>query len=325
METPLGASKLRDGRPVDLLCVRPPAGCWRDRIAPFLAHKGQPWNWQVEKHLDAPADKLESRFYIALCGGTLFSHIMTAEHAGVGLLGHVYTDPAWRGLRAASILMKVVCDDFANRGGIVMNLGTEYDTSPWRIYQRFGFQGLRPPSGLMRWVVQPEAYERLFAPGQARVRPVAWQDWPLIQTLLQRPEGDWLRSRTLRTCGSVCDAEASFLELLSRVDRGEASASVLASDSGAAVGVVSVAPFYEVPSDALQADLYVHPHFAEHTAALLAAAELPQDRPVVCYIDSGSVSRQRALSEAGFELASRLEGFCKTDRASLDLLVLKRR
>ena len=177
----------------------------------------------------------------------------------------------------------------------------------------------------MRWVVQPEAYERLFAPAQARVRPVAWQDWPLIQTLLQRPEGDWLRSRTLRTCGSVCDAEASFLELLSRVDRGQASASVLASDSGAAVGVVSVAPFYEVPSDALQADLYVHPHFAEHTAALLAAAELPQDRPVVCYIDSGSVSRQRALSEAGFELASRLEGFCKTDRASLDLLVLKRR
>ncbi|HUW81245.1 MAG TPA: GNAT family N-acetyltransferase [Phycisphaerae bacterium] len=324
METPLGTSVLRDRRPVDLLCLQPPAGRWRDRIAPFLAHKGQPWNWQIEKHLDAPADKLESRFYVALCGGTLISHIMTAEHAGVGLLGHVYTDPAWRGQRAASILMKVVCDDFADRGGIVMNLGTEYDTSPWRIYQRFGFQGLRPPSGLMRWVVQPEAYERLFAPAQAHFRPVAWQDWPLLQTLLQRPEGDWLRNRTLRAYGSVCDAEASFLEFMSWVDRGEASARVLANDSGAAVGLVSVAPFHEVPSDALQLSLYVHPHFAERTAALLAAAELPQDRPMVCYIDSGSPGRERALIEVGFGLACRLEGFCRTHQASLDLLVFRR-
>jgi len=324
MEIPLETSVLRDGRSVDLLCVRPPAGCWRDRVAPFLAHKGQPWNWQIEKHLDAPADKLESRFYVALYGETLISHIMTAEYAGVGLLGHVYTDPAWRGLRAASILMKVVCDDFADRNGIVMNLGTEYGTSPWRIYQRFGFEGLGPPSGLMRWVVQPEAYEQLFAPGQTKIRPVAWEDWPGLQTLLQRREGDWLRNRTLRAYGSICDVEASFLELMASIDRGEAAASVLAGDFGGAVGLVSVARFQGVPSDALELSLYVHPHFAEHTGALLAAAELPQDCPVVCYVDSGSGGREQALIEAGFELACDFEGFCKTDQAALDLLVFRR-
>lgn len=306
-----------------MLCVEPPTGEWKDRIAPFLSHKGQPWTWQIERHLEAPADEMEARFYVALCDEVLISHIMTAEHAGVGTLSHVFTNPDRRGLGAASILMGALCDDFRRRGGVVMHLGTRYEGNAWRIYQRFGFEGVRPPKGLMRWVANQQRYEQLYAAGQAGVRAVQWQDWPLLHALLLEGRGDWLRSRTLRAYG-VASVEGSFLGLMQKVSADQAGAWVLAAPGGATVGLASLAPFADVPSEALQLDVYVHPNFERQLDELLSAVELPNDRSVISYLDGASVERQRALEQAGFGVTCKLKGFCLDENTKCDLVILVR-
>lgn len=323
MELQLGHERLRDGQEVELLLIRPPAGGWKDRIAPFLAHKGQPWTWQIEQHLEAPADQLESRFYVATCGQRLISHIMTAEFAGVGILGHVFTEPQWRGLGAASILMRTVCEDFRRRDGIVMHLGTEYQSNAWRIYRRFGFEGICPPGGLMRLALQPRRYDQLYAPGPTEVRPVCWQDWPMLQALMLRPEGDWLRSRALRAFG-VADVEQSFLELMQQIAAGSASAWVMVGPSGAAVGLLSLAACGDLPAPAGQLDLYAHPDFADQLGGLVGRAALPDDWPLLCWLDGASGRREAALVDAGLRVGCRLEGFCRSQRGLVDLVLLWR-
>lgn len=306
-----------------MLCVEPPTGEWKDRIAPFLSHKGQPWNWQIERHLEAPADEMEARFYVALCDEVLISHIMTAEFAGIATLSHVFTNPERRGLGAASILMGALCDDFRRRGGVVMHLGTRYEGNAWRIYQRFGFEGVRPPKGLMRWVANQQRYEQLYAAGQAGVRAVQWQDWPLLHALLLEGRGDWLRSRTLRAYG-VASVEGSFLELMQKVSADQAGAWALAVPGGATVGLASLAPFADVPSEALQLDVYVHPNFERQLDELLSAVELPNGRSIISYLDGASVERQRVLEQAGFGVTCKLKGFCQDENTKCDLVILVR-
>ena len=88
----LGPITLKNGEQVEASVVKGPDTAWAPHVGPLLLHKGEPWNWQVaqvlERHLD-----LEPYFYILQRGDVPFANIMTIESNGLGIFGHVWTEP----------------------------------------------------------------------------------------------------------------------------------------------------------------------------------------------------------------------------------------
>ncbi len=317
---------LRDGQSVRLLCVRPPTADWAPRIATFLVHKGEPWNWHIRANLDGHNDQLEQRFFIALCDDRIVSHLMVVEKHRVAILAHVYTDPNWRGKGISTALMKAMTDDFRTRGGVAMHLHTTYGSQAFKIYRRFGFEPISPEAELMAWILQHREFEAMFAPGPLRTERVCWTHWPLVQKLMLRPEGDWLRSGALGF-GGVCNAEDGFVELMFRLSTGAPLAgTVLVNPAGMVVGLTSLLPWKKtLPTPALEFDAYVHPSAADHLDEFIRSIELPNDRPILCHVDSASSRRLEALRQIGFGEIARIERAAGLGNDSPDLLILERR
>jgi len=323
METRLSETTLRDGRRAELLCIQPPAERWRERIAAFLSHKGEPWNWHIATHLDGRNDRLEQRFFIAVDGERILGHLMVVEKHGVAILGHVFTDPAWRNQGVTTALMRAMTEDFAARDGIAMHLYTGFESQAFRIYNRFGFTPIRAGSGLMKWVRRPDRFDAMFDPGPVRVEPVCWTHWPLVHKLMLRDEGDWLRSSALTLVGS-CSAENAFVDLMSRLRAGPPQAgAVLVNQAGMTVGLATLLPYRSLPGRLMEFDVYVHPSTSDHIDLLVGSIELPVDRPVLAQIDSESPQRHRALLDAGFREVARLRRALTADGRDLDLAVLQ--
>jgi GNAT superfamily N-acetyltransferase len=324
METRLSEAVLRNAQRVDILCIEPPAGAWRDRIAPFLAHKGQPWNWQIEGHLDGRNDDLEQRFYVAAIEGKVVSQMMLVEKHRVAMLGHVFTAPAWRNQGATSALMKVMTEDFASRDGIAMYLHSAIGSQSYRIYSRFGFVPMYPGSDVLCWIRQPARFDALFDPSPVHVERVSWTHWPLVHKLMARREGDLLRNASLGLVGQ-CTAEDGFVMLMSQLRSGPPLAgAVLINQSGMAVGFATLLTWRQLPSRLIQLDVYAHPGAIDDLGLLIEAIELPGDRPVVAQIDSESAERREALEAAGFREVWRASRALVAGDRELDMILLER-
>ena len=124
---------LKDGSQVVVARVKSPDSEWAPRLAPFLAHKGLPWTWQIDQTLGDSVGRLEAYYYFAHRDGEIVSTVCTYEHAGAGILGHVFTAPDQRRKGACKAIMNLQMDDFRRRGGRALFLGTGYDTVPWHI------------------------------------------------------------------------------------------------------------------------------------------------------------------------------------------------
>lgn len=330
METKLTEATLRNGRRVDLLCIQPPAPDWRDRITPFLAHKGHPWTWHIESNLDGHNDELEQRFFVAVIGEQIVSEMMVVEKHGLAILGHVFTDPDWREQGATTALMGVMRDDFLARDGVAMHLFTGFESPAFGIYARFGFEPTQPGSGLMKWIIDPQRFDAFFAPEHAataddvRIEATCWTHWPLVHKLMLRQEGDWLRSAALSLTG-IANAEDGFVKLMSRQHAGPPTAgAVLVNRAGMTVGLTTLMSYQALPSRMLQFDVYVHPTAYHHLPVLIRAIDLPPGRPVMTQIDSASSERHRALLDAGYQDAGRIRSALPAAGRDLDLLILQR-
>ncbi|MBN1344911.1 MAG: GNAT family N-acetyltransferase [Phycisphaerae bacterium] len=326
MDTKLAEAKLKNGQTVDVRCVQPPAGEWTDRIAPFLAHKGEPWNWHIRTNLEGHCDELDQRFYIAAIGQEIVSHLMLVEKHGLAILGHVFTDAQWRQQGATSLLMKAMTEEFAARDGVAMHLFTGFESPAFRIYRRFGFEPMSPGSGRMKWVRSPERFEACFAPGDPRalrVEKACWTHWPLIHKLMLRQEGDWLRNEPLSLTGSA-DAENAFVHLMSRLREGVPNAAaVLVNNAGMTVGLATLLPWKALPSRMMIFDVYVHPTAEDALGTLIGAIDLPSDRPVLSRIDAESTLRRQALRDAGFDEVGRIKEALDFDGTDTDLILMQ--
>jgi len=324
MDQHLGQATLRDGTAVEIRSILPPEPAWANKIDTFLQHKGLPWCMHWRAAFADQCDDLATRFYVLTVDGQPISNIMTVETLGVGILGHVYTDPAWRKKGAASILMRTVTDDFAQRDGIALYLYTDYQGMPWRLYEKFGFEGFVPDVGYMRWIRRPDALKEMFSAQRLQARPAAWRDWPLLECLFLQGQGDWLKNFALKRFGT-CDMEGAFLEYRQKAQApAEACCAVLVNAAGMTMGFGTLLPLDSWPSDYLGVDLYVHPAAASGLDDLLRALHLPEDRALLAWLDAPSGQRRRALEEAGFEVAASLPAALKTDAGSVDLLALRR-
>ena len=89
----LGSVELKSGEQMEIVRVVPPEPEWRDRILPFLGHKGEPWQWQMEIAFREGMPGALQYYYEGLVDGTIVGNIMTIESMDppIGILGHVFT------------------------------------------------------------------------------------------------------------------------------------------------------------------------------------------------------------------------------------------
>ena len=369
MEQIISQGRMRDGREFAVRRVVAPDGEWADRILPFLAHKSGIWQWQMERLLRDKFDELTFRSYLADVGAStdgaqtdlspglapggsagqarrlnagaesagiprIVANICTIEAQDVGLFGHVYTAPEFRGQSIARVLTKATMDDFRARGGQAMWLTTDFDTTPYRVYREHGFASVLPGDGQMVWFADGGQAEvqRRFAPGQpADVRPINWNDYATLNALACWPEGTPQRSAILRVVGQNI-VEWSFLSLKRDLERGDGTApiqaNVLATTSGWPVGWAIIREerlerfVPHLVDQPMLLDVYTHPSYRSHYAQLIASLRLPAGRKVIALIDSWDEQRQAALAAAGFAVEGRLSCVYRWDGRPVDLVLM---
>ncbi|HEU5316106.1 MAG TPA: GNAT family N-acetyltransferase [Chloroflexota bacterium] len=340
MYTHLGDAKLTNGETLGCGVVTGPDAEWAPRIRPYLAHKQPKWRAHIDVALDRPLDALETRFYVGTLAGaptrivTLVMVAGAARPAGrVGLLGYVFTAPEQRGKGAYSALMTHQMDDCRRAGFVILTLTTARDSTAWRIYQRFGFVPDHPEtSGRMRWLADPDAEVRWFAPTPITLHPMAWDDWPalnLTATRVPAPDEDeepprsWLFHLPSHNTaeGTFSDVLPEWAALIKKRPRERASyAATLRSETGAVAGWLAAAPDRLTMSAAQQVDLYLHPAFVDRGGPLLIPALSQLPGPLTAYVTRPDGYRARVLRSAGFSDAGMLDGWL----GDHPLLALKR-
>lgn len=112
----------------------------------FFTHKGWPWVDDIVAVVSGDfGGNLSETFHLAEHQGRPIASVWVTQppaRPGVGCLGHVYTDPAWRRRGLAGTLMEFAIQDFRRRGGATLLLGTDNPAAA-RLYERQGFRLVR--------------------------------------------------------------------------------------------------------------------------------------------------------------------------------------
>lgn len=327
---------LKSGEQVEAGVIKGPDPGWAERLVKLLWHKGDPWNWQNARLLEADQG-LDVYFYVLHRDGKPFANIMTVENAGVGHFGHVWTEPADRQKGASSLLMALQMDHFRARGGQALFLGTGYDSVAYQMYARFGFQSIEAKSGYMAYYHSNQAdfAARYFTPPVTAddlvIQPLAWPHWPASAALFL---GDFPGvMRCVR--GEIIGRESSeggllplLLEAEQQQQKGKPPRSFVLYQraTNAVLGFATGDWHPHWPGNYLL-DLYCHPAYWAQAAALLNALTLPPALRTVIYADSSDQAKQNVLMALGFQLVATLPNWLTVDpnRArSVDVLIFAR-
>jgi GNAT superfamily N-acetyltransferase len=297
---------LKTGEPVELGVVKGPEPGWSDRLEAFLAHKGDYWKWGNEQVLRYDRG-IDAFYYILHRDGAPFANIMTIEYRGVGILGHVYTDPQDRRKGAASTLLRRLMDHFRSRDGQALYLGTGYDSPAYHIYRTCGFESVEPGSGSMAcFTDSPQGFVgRYFARGPVDLKPLQWAHWPASPPLFL---GDWpgsVRCVPLRILGRQSTEGPALRRLMVEFENREAGKPAVTTavlehrETSAVVGMSAYAPDPIWPGTVL-VDVYCHPDFWRRAPELIEALELPSAERRLAYADASCPAKGESLSAAGY-------------------------
>lgn len=305
MRTVLAEKTLRTGERLTIECVLAPEPTREAQIRPFLGHKPPNYLAHIEAALAGQCDALETRFYIGLTDDAMIGNIMTVETNGVGIFGHVNTRQDQRRKGICDAIMQVQMEDFRQRSGRVLLLGTGYQSPAYRIYETHGFRDWPVGhSGLMRYDAEPQAeFEaQWFTPSRCKPVPARWKHWPLVALLAAVPVVPCLRSLTLPLWG-VGLLEGPYCRFMAAYgSRAEAQACVLESETGAVTAFATCVPDERWPGIHLL-DFFAHPNVSlEDLTALLQSLSLPSVG-VQSYVDPRDAPRIAALEQVGFEQA----------------------
>jgi GNAT superfamily N-acetyltransferase len=325
-----GSLTLKSGEKVEAAVVTAPDADWRPRLEKLLLHKDAIWGWQITQLLSHPLG-VAARHYLLHRAGTPFCHIMTVDSGGVGILGHVWTQPADRGQGGASLLMQLQMEHFRAHGGQALYLSTGFESAAYRIYHKHGFESVEPQSGVMAYYKTSRVqFEReYFAPADTEIRRFDWAQWASASALFA---GDWpgiVRNAAAGLLGRKL-TEGALLPVVQR-HHVEASAPPRAlalqkSDNGAVVGVASWSDDALWPGVRV-ADVYCHPDFWQRAPKLLEQLALPSSRRVIAYADTSLSAKRQVLEAAGFRVLTPLPQWVARDAAKTgyeDVLMLER-
>ncbi len=327
MQEHLCEMELKSGEAMRIVRVSAPAPEWKDRILPFLGHKGEPWLWQMDLALDEGLGECAQHYYLGVLEtGEVVGNIMTTESMAppIGILGHVFTPPEHRRKGICSRLMGALTEDFRARNGRAMFLHTGYDSPPYHIYASWGFEGYRE-TGAMAWVLEEEFWQKQFARRPVTARETTWGDWAPLEALSWVDTGWYLRSVWLGIYG-FAGFEGTYLRVRRALGEGRLmDFKVLAADDGAVMGYALLGRLRSFPGAPLVLDMFVHPNFVEHAGLLAEAIDIPLGERTLAFADSASVGKLEALAGAGFAEEATLGDMLTDGRGHvLDLLILSR-
>ncbi|MBA3846882.1 MAG: GNAT family N-acetyltransferase [Planctomycetes bacterium] len=326
---PLGTVTLKSGERVEAAVVRAPDSEWAPKLERFLGHKGQIWQWQNSELLRHDVG-IEARFHILHRAGAPLAHILTAELNGVGLFGHVYTDPADRGQGASSALQALLIDDFRRRGGRALYLHTDHGSQAYRLYQKAGFVDLEAGSGDMRLLnMDAGAFDRAALDAKdAAIAPLDWRHWPTASVLFAGDQPGIVRAAALGLVGRSL-TEEHFLPLI-QAERARAAdaapaAVALQAPDGAFLGFASRLPHPHWPGiDML--DCYCHPAWWRRAGDLIAALRIDPKRRLIAHADARCSDQGRAFASAGLKRVATVPGLAASgaamrNRADVDIFL----
>ncbi|HEX8235010.1 MAG TPA: GNAT family N-acetyltransferase [Abditibacteriaceae bacterium] len=312
---------LKSGEHVQATVVHAPDMNWRERITNLLAHKDEIWRWQVAHLLsDSTGSGVETRFYLLHRDGLPFSNVMTVEFAGVGLLGHVWTSPNHRQQGAASALMSQALHHFKERGGKALYLETGFDSPPFHLYRKLGFEPFDPNSGIMQLstTTMPQFEAAYFAPGETQVVPFAWPQWAVASALFTGDFPGVVRSAPFKLLGRSLIEEALLPVVRQQLTRTAGTSShalvLQKTDNGAVVGFAawSFDPLW--PGTCL-VDVWCHPHFWSRAEELLRSLALPAVRRVVALTDAHCPEKASTLQASRFRPVATLPQWAAANAA----------
>ncbi len=318
MRNEIAVETLKTGEALQIECVLTPDTERADQIKPFLGHKPRNYLGHIEAAFAGACDGLETRFYIGLLDGQMVGNVMTVESQGVGILGHVHTRSDQRRKGICQSIMRHQMQDFRDRGGHVLLLGTGYRSPAYHIYESFGFLDWEIGElGAMRYDNPADTgFEtRFFAPAPCAPVRAGWRHWPLAALLAATPAPAYLRSLAMGVWGVTLLEGAYCSYLYRQSNHPEARAAVLESDTGAVVALATCLPDERWDGAVWLLDLIAHP-MAETAglAGLLQALPLPEGK-VHCYADPRDTQKIAALESVGFHRSAVLpEQFRQKER-----------
>ena len=324
MYNQLGEVVLKTEERMEVGVITAPDESYAEEVKQFLGQKGGSYKWHIERCVTEVLDALETRFYVGKVEGRVITNIMTVEYEGIGILGHVFTLPRQRRKGACKGVMTYQMEDFRQRAGGALYLGTGYNSHPYYIYHSFGFESVFPESGFMKYQVNGDFEERYFAPAPAQPKSVEWHDWPKVTALSAILGWDTLRSLAWRVYGPT-NLEGGFLDFKHALETEDVydDAQLLTSSGGAIVGWATVSRDARWRPATAVLDLFFHPNFADAVPALLSAVKFP-DMKVQCYVDSGAEKKAEVLEAAGFTCEGRLKNQFAYSGQHYDVLVFAR-
>ena len=292
---------LKSGQLMQCLLVEEPEARWAEDIRDLLVHKREHVHWHIGQCVAGPLDALETRFYLGVVDGEAVGNIMTVEHGGIGILGHVFTRPEQRRKGIASRIMTAQMEDFRERDGRALTLGTGFDSPPFWIYHSYGFRSIAEGSGAMWYWGEPEQADELWRAALTGTAPPRWEHWPLVNLLCAQPHGDRLRHAARRVWGQR-SFEGDFMKYKRELDAEDSSiaARLLENEAGLVVGWASVEDDPLWGGTAALLDLFVHPAAWQGASGLLTALPLPP-KPIFAYADEDS-PKNDVLQAQGFSL-----------------------
>ena len=320
----LGEVSLKTKEQMEVGVITAPDAPHAEEIKQFLGHKGGNWEWHIQRCVIEALDALETRFYVGKVEGRVITNIMTVEHEGIGILGHVFTLPQQRRKGAAKGVMAYQMEDFQQRTGRALYLGTGYNSHPYYIYHSFGFESVYPESGFMKYYVNSDFEEHYFAPASAEPKSVEWHDWPKVTVLSGIVGWDALRSLTWGVYGPT-NLEGPFLGFKHALETEDVynDAKLLTTSDGAIVGWATVSRDARWKPETAVLDLFFHPNFAGDVPELLSAIAFPESK-VQCYVDSGAEKKAEILETVGFTCEGQFKNQFRYDGQDYDVLVLAR-
>ncbi|MDE0485333.1 MAG: hypothetical protein OXI67_22410 [Candidatus Poribacteria bacterium] len=320
----LGNTVLKTGENMEVGVITAPDERHAEEVKQFLGHKGGNWEWHIEQCVTESLDELKTRFYVGKIDGNIITNIMTVEHEGIGILGHVFTLPEERRKGACKGAMAYQMEDFRQRNARALYLGTGYNGHPYHIYHNFGFESVYPESGFMKYHVNEDFEERYFASAPVQPKPVEWHDWPKVTALSGIVGWDILRSLKWGVYGPT-NFEGGFLSFKHALETEDVydDAKLLISSDGAIVGWATVSRDERWRPATAVLDLFFHPNFAESVPALLSVLQFPELK-VQCYVDGTAENKAAVLEAAGFACEGQFKNQFTYNGQHYDVLVFGR-
>lgn len=304
--------QLKSGETLECRIIDDPGDSHVPQVRALLGHKGDPWLYHIDEWAKGCVKKLETRFYVGFIGEHMVGNIMTVEYRGVGLMGHVFTPPEHRRKGICDALMSFHMDDFRGRNGVVLYLNTGYESPPWHIYRKHGYQPLPSRPGSMFWSPGEWEPEHLYGElDRAEVTAVEWQHWPSLNIFTHMPFEHIVRSVTYGL-HNVCPSEGQFLAIKRDADRQEPNAQVriVETGDGHVAGLASLARERRWGSAGATYvfDLFVHPNAGEIAGDLMDEFSWP-DAHVLAYAAETDHTTIDLLAEHSFHPHSHVERF----------------